>query len=317
MKSITVYTVVFENTLLLDAVGPTCVFDYANRYSKQYAFQLRTIGPSDEVRCSGGITLKVDALPHTIEADAWIIVPGLAGIDVDLTTPAITTAIKWLQQQQPKRLIGICGGALVLAKAGLLASHHCTTHHAHLDELRTYAPNATVLDDRLFVEDGTRYTSAGVTAGIDLSLHMVQTLCGPLCAAEVARSMVLFTRRGPNDPAYSPWLDHRNHVHQGIHRVQDAIQQAPAKQWPLEALAAIANCSPRHLARLFKQHTQTSTRVYIHKLRITLASQLLQTSSLTIEQIAEKVGFQDTRQFHRIWKRSHECSPAVWREHAQ
>jgi transcriptional regulator GlxA family with amidase domain len=126
--------------------------------------------------------------------------------------------------------------------------------------------------------------------------------------------MVLFSRRGPNDPSQSPWLENRNHFHQSVHRVQDAIQIDPVRDWSLESLADVAQCSPRHLVRLFKESAGVTTREYIHKLRLALAMQLLQSSALSIEEVAERCGFDDPRQFRRLWARQHSLPPSHYRE---
>ncbi len=151
-------------------------------------------------------------------------------------------------------LMTICSGALLAARAGLLDGYSCTTHHAECGELAALAPRAKVLDNRLFVIDGERYTSAGVTAGLDLMLNVVSSLAGHACALAIARHLVLYLRREGADPQISPWLAGRNHLHPAVHRVQDAIIANPAENWTLTRLAKIANTSSRHLSRLFNEH---------------------------------------------------------------
>ncbi len=304
-----IYIVLLPDILLLDVAGPAEVFTYANRFSES-VFELQFVGPEPRVTGSSGMQIMAGPLPETVPADSWILLPGLLGLQLDLDSPGMQQTIQWISRhRQVEKLISVCAGALLLAKAGLLSQRQCTTHHCHLDDLQGIDSSARVLRDRLFVQDGNLYTSAGVTAGIDLALHLVQQECGAVCAAEVARHMVLFARRGPHDPAWSPWLDHRSHVHQGVHKVQDRMQSEPARDWRLAELADIACCSPRHLARLFKAHTGVSTRDYMHKLRITLAHQLLTSEQYTVEQVAQRVGFADIRQFRRIWGRYQDVLP--------
>lgn len=316
------YFLVLPDALLLDVVGPAEVFQYANRINQKTGgealYQLHFIGPTLDVNNSLGLPIQLNPLPDTIEKGAWLIIPGLVGDDIPLTTPAINTACGWINQQVFNRYISICAGSLVLAKTGLLKGKNCTTHHIHLDDLKKWVAPHQVLENRLFVVDGNIYTSAGVTAGIDLALYLIQENNQASLASDIAQYMVLFSRRGSQDPSFSPWLEHRNHLHQKVHLVQNAIQCEPEKNWSLNELAKIAHCSTRHLARLFKNEAQVTTKEYTYKLRLNLALQLLQTSDLPIEIISSRCGFDDARQFRRLWARYHQQSPSVFRlQHKQ
>jgi transcriptional regulator GlxA family with amidase domain len=207
----------------------------------------------------------------------------------------------------------ICSGALLAARAGLLNGYSCTTHHAECGELAALAPQAKVLDNRLFVIDGERYTSAGVTAGLDLMLNVVSSLTGHACALAIARHLVLYLRREGADPQISPWLAGRNHLHPAVHRVQDAIIANPTEDWTLNRLAKIANTSSRHLSRLFNEHAGMSITAYINSLRVALAHQLLTSSRLDMERVAERTGFASSRQLRRAWKRSYDTPPVALR----
>jgi transcriptional regulator GlxA family with amidase domain len=144
-------------------------------------------------------------------------------------------------------------------------------------------------------------------------LHLVSALTGPERALAIARHMVLYLRRQGADPQLSPWLTGRNHLHPAVHRVQDAIIANPAADWTLERLAQIANTSPRHLSRLFNEHANMSITTFINNLRIALAHQLLKSSQLDIERIAERTGFASSRQFRRAWRRSYDTPPIAVR----
>jgi len=207
----------------------------------------------------------------------------------------------------------ICSGALLAARAGLLDGYSCTTHHAECGELAALAPQAKVLDNRLFVIDGERYTSAGVTAGLDLMLNVVSSLAGHACALAIARHLVLYLRREGSDPQISPWLAGRNHLHPAVHRVQDAIIANPTENWTLTRLAKIANTSSRHLSRLFNEHAGMNMTTYINSLRVALAHQLLTSSRLDMERVAERTGFASSRQLRRAWRRSYDTPPAALR----
>jgi transcriptional regulator GlxA family with amidase domain len=166
-----------------------------------------------------------------------------------------------------------------------------------------------VLENRLFVVDGRRCSSAGITAGTDLMLHLVSGYVGHACAVRIARHLVLYMRREGSDPQISPWLDGRNHIHPGVHRVQDAIAANPAGDWTLDRLARVANTSARHLSRLFNEHTGMSIVDYINQLRVSLARELLKGSRLDMERVAERSGFGSARQLRRAWRKLYEEAP--------
>ncbi|MBU1293249.1 MAG: helix-turn-helix domain-containing protein [Gammaproteobacteria bacterium] len=321
IAKIPVYFIMLPNSVLLDTIGPAEAFQYSNRFAigaeceELKQFELHFVGPETKVENTLGLDIQVEPLPDVMVANSWVVSTGLAGDRIDLETPAMEAAINWLGQRASNigRYISICAGTLLFAKAGLLAGRACTTHHMHLDELQETEPSAKVLSNRLFAVDGDFYSSAGVTAGIDLALYLIQQEFGANCASQVARHMVLFSRRGPNDPSQSPWLENRNHFHQSVHRVQDAIQVDPARDWSLECLADVAQCSPRQLVRLFKESAGVTTREYIHKLRLALAMQFLQSTSMPIEEVAERCGFDDPRQFRRLWARQHSFPPSHYR----
>ncbi|HEX3913091.1 MAG TPA: helix-turn-helix domain-containing protein [Steroidobacteraceae bacterium] len=322
-RTIDVWVVIPERLLLLDIAGPMEVLRRANAEQDDIVFRIHYAGASAQTMSSIGIRLAdIAALPATLPKEAMIIVPGSAdGIAFaqdpgDAAVRADETAIvEWLRASvlPGHILMTICSGALLAARAGLLDGHSCTTHHAECAELAALAPLAKVLDNRLFVIDRDRYTSAGVTAGLDLMLHVVSTLAGHACALAIARHLVLYLRREGADPQISPWLAGRNHLHPAVHRAQDAIIADPAADWTLPRVAQIANSSARHLSRLFNQHAGMSLTVYINNLRVSLALQLLKSSRLDMERVAERTGFASSRQLRRAWRRVYDTPPGALR----
>jgi transcriptional regulator GlxA family with amidase domain len=213
----------------------------------------------------------------------------------------------------PAILMCVCAGSLIAARAGLLHGRECTTHHDFLARLARLEPGAIVHANRIFVEDRGIYTSAGVTSGIDLSLHLIGQQVGHRIAAAVARDLVVYMRRCGSDPQLSPWLMHRNHIHPGVHRVQDAIAQDPAGDWSSPRLAKLACMSARHLARLFAEHAGCSPLDYVQRLRVALARELVTNSDLALEHVAERSGFSSAHQLRRVWRRWEPLSPAEHR----
>jgi transcriptional regulator GlxA family with amidase domain len=191
----------------------------------------------------------------------------------------------------------------------LLDGYACTTHYLSCAQLAALAPQARVLDNRLYVEDRNRLSSAGITAGIDLMLHVVAQLIDHATALAVARYLVVYLRRSGSDPQLSPWLEGRNHIHPTVHRVQDAIASDPARPWPARQLAQIAGTSPRHLSRLFHEHAGMHLADYRNRLRAALARELIGQTRLDMERVAERAGFASTRQFRRVWRQLYASAP--------
>lgn len=317
---IPVYFLLRENTLAIDLVGPAEVFRYANRIAqdegKSPIFVTHYITGANQVTTSIGLGLTgVLALPEKLQRGAMLVLIGCLGKDDDFSDSSAQATVTWLRGvgAWAHRLLCICTGAILAGHAGLLNGRRCTTHHGHYDDLRRVAPQAHVLENRIFVEDGTVCTSAGVTAGIDLALHVVAEAAGNKLAMAVARKMVIYMRRTGADPQLSPRLAYRNHLHQAVHRVQDAIIDNPTHDWRTDQLAKIACTSERHLTRVFREQTGSSVTDFIHHVRIALARDLLTQSQLSVERIAERAGFGSARQLRRIWKKFEATTPSRFR----
>ncbi len=322
-RTLDVWVVVPERVLLLDLAGPMEVLRRANIEQRALQFNVHYVGSGARAHSSVGLPLAdIAPLPLALPDDAMIVVPGSAdkiAFAEEVAAAAVRederAIVEWLKASvRPGRiLMTICSGALLAARAGLLDGYSCTTHHAECGELAALAPRAKVLENRLFVIDGERHTSAGVTAGLDLMLHVVGSLAGQACALAIARHLVLYLRREGADPQISPWLAGRNHLHPAVHRVQDAIIADPAANWTLTRLAKLANTSSRHLSRLFNEHAGMNLAAYINSLRVALAHRLLISSRLDMERVAERSGFASSRQLRRAWRRSYDTPPAALR----
>src|SRR5262245_17043721 len=300
-------------TVLLDVAGPAEAFRMANNFSAD-SYSLRYVSSTRSVETGIGLQLgDLEPLPRKVADGSLIVITGVVGRSLDLDSPQIARIADWVResmQNETVTLFCVCAGAVVAAKAGVLKGLECTTHHAHIDELKRVEPTAHVHANRIFVEAGRVFTSAGITAGIDLSLHVIGKQLGHRVAAAVARDMVVYMRRAGGDPALSPWVMHRNHIHPVVHRVQDAVSRNPAAQWPATRLAEVAHTSARNLARLFAQHAQCSPLDYVQRLRVGLARELLTQSQLSLERVAEMAGFSSAHQFRRVWRRWESVPPS-------
>ncbi|MCI1897521.1 MAG: helix-turn-helix domain-containing protein [Enterobacter sp.] len=302
--SIDVWFVMLPGVLSLDMTGPAETFVLAGD-----AFRLHYIGPEVEVPTSIGLTMSgITPLPASLPEGSLLVLPGVTDSTYQFSTPQALSIQHWLMRLQPEiqrqaiTVMCVCSGALLAAKSGLLTGKQCTTHHDVIARLRAAAPGALIKENRIFVQDKNIWTSAGITSGIDLALHMINRLCGAEKALAVAREMVVWFRRSGDDPQLSPWLRYRNHLHPAIHRAQDALTAEPQKGWQLVDIAALAHVSPRHLTRLFHEHLGISVRDYLEQLRLAIAQQWL-LQGRGVEQAAIAAGFSSPRQFHRAKQR--------------
>jgi transcriptional regulator GlxA family with amidase domain len=300
-----VYFLVLPRTYALDLFGALDPFRQAVRDAPQAPpFTLHFVGPVAAPETSCGLTLGTIApLPANVPERAVIVLAGLHSGDIE-TLPESRRAIDWLATTIDLRhhiLATVCSGALLAARAGLLDGRKCTTHHQLTDRLQALAPAALVQENRIFVQDGNLFTSAGVTAGMDLALHLVSRFAGPQIAAAAAREMVVFSRRAGNDPQLSPFLMHRNHLHPAVHRVQDAVIAAPQERWSLTDMARSGHISVRHLDRLFAEHAGIKPLGYVQSLRVALARQAIQGGVRALEKVAQMAGFTSAQQLRRAW----------------
>ncbi|MFN3508867.1 MAG: GlxA family transcriptional regulator [Allorhizobium sp.] len=321
MDVIPVFILVPPDTLLIDIAGPLEVLRYANGEQDRIRFDYRYISAKPRQQTSIGLVLDgLDPLPETLPEQAILVISGslTVGIEEIARNAELKELKRWLARavRPDTRLVTICSGALLAAAAGLMEGYQCTTHAECLDELRALAPTASVLENRLYVEDGNRFSSAGISTGIDLMLHLVSRFASPQAALAAARKMVIYLRRSGQDPQLSPWLSGRNHIHPAIHRAQDAIMADPTRDWSLPGLAAIAHLSERHLSRLFREHVGQSVVDYVNLMRVTLAQELLKQSRLDMESLAQRAGFASSRHMRRVFAQHHGLSPSAFRKTA-
>jgi transcriptional regulator GlxA family with amidase domain len=316
----TVYFVILPDAVLLDIAGAAEAFRMAAQ-QRPGSYELKFVSPTPTARSGVGLELhKLAPLPTKLPKDALIVVTGIIGSKISLDTPHAQRLLEWLPvatSNESVRLMCVCAGSVMAAKAGLLRGRECTTHHEHIDELIALEPTATVHANRIFVEDGNVLTSAGVTAGTDLALHVIGQQLGHQVAAAVARQLVVYMRRSGSDPQLSPWVMHRNHIHPAVHRAQDAVLKDPSADWSSARLASIACTSERNLARLFAEHAGCSALDYVQRIRIALARELLTNSSLDVEHVAERAGFSSAHHLRRVWRRWESQPPVAHRRALQ
>lgn len=320
-----VYFVLHPQFLLLDLAGVAEAFRYANEFAAKGTtrpFTLHYVSPSHDAQVASSVgvpVVRTGPLPAQLEDDAIVIIVGARSNPNFDRINAQREVVDWLTRTvRPDHwVLCICSGALLAARAGLLDGRDCTTHHELCEELGIIRPAVRVQQNRIFVRSGNVFTSAGITAGIDLSLHVLGELLGPRVALDIARMMVVYLRREAEDPQLSPWLAYRNHLHPLVHQVQDAVTTDPQRDWSLPALGRLVHLSPRQLTRLFQLHSGISPAAYVTKLRSARAEELLKSSDLPVERIAESAGFGSARQFRRAMRAQSGDAPSRIRRRAR
>ena len=321
-QPIDVLFVIVPNSLLLDIAGPAEAFRLANLHRERRGlpprFRLVFAGPVATLPTSVGLALgDLVPLPGQLSTPTWVVVVGQPTAHLTRVTPEIAVTAQWLNDRlraalldadTPHRLLTICSGTLLAARAGVLATRRCTTHHELLHMLRALAPQAQVIENRVFVVDGPLASSAGITAGIDVALYLIAEECGEALAASVAEDMVVYLRRSPRDAELSPFHMHRRHLHPTVHRVQDAIVTEPQRDWDMASLAQVGHAAERHLLRLFIDHAGISPLHYLRLIRLERARQSLEYGA-TVTRAAAMAGFGSDLQLRRAWSRQWGGSP--------
>ena len=290
---------------LLDLAGPLQVFTEAKFYG--YELSLEFYSYKDEIISTSG--LPFNNIKNYMEADLregdFVFMPGMHNEYV--SSMAFKTEkdfFKWLKECSDKKVFvcSVCNGAFALGHAGLLKDTECTTHWRRIEEMQQEFPTAKVITDILFKKSNNVYTSAGISAGIDLALAILEELKGPLFTHKVARGLVVYHRRSERHTQQSIYLDYRNHINPAIHIVQDHMIEHLSDENSIEDLASLVSMSPRNLSRIFKEKTGTTILEYLTQLRLELAKTMLNNPDFTIEYIASKCGFKTARQLQRILK---------------
>ncbi|WP_053847112.1 GlxA family transcriptional regulator [Streptomyces sp. NRRL B-24085] len=300
---------VFDGVKMLDVSGPAEVLAEANTLGAQYS--LRYASPSgDPVRTSIGTHLPVDSAAADLDVDT-LVVPGGDLLATEPVPSDLTEAVRKAHARTP-RLVSICTGSFVLAAAGLLSGRRATTHWRHARLLARAHPDVHVDPDALFVEDGGIFTSAGVTAGIDLALSLVERDHGADLAREVARGLVMFMQRPGGQSQFSASLKGRVPRTPALRGATDLVSAQPALEHTAESLAALVGVSTRHLSRLFHTELGTTPAKYVEQVRLDHAKALLDAGH-SVAESARAAGFGSAETLRRTFVTRLGVSPAHYR----
>jgi transcriptional regulator GlxA family with amidase domain len=297
MKTINIWVLVFPGFVLLDATGPVQVFASANDEARDAGqpepYRVRLISPAGgAVMSSSGVSVLTEPLPRAGLAGATLIVSGGRGMEL-AATELDAAAMRWVVRAATRvaRCCAVCTGAFVLARAGLLDRRRAVTHWQDVDQLAAQFPHVQVQDDAIYVKDGAVYTSAGIAAGMDLTLSLVEEDCGRAMALSVAKRLVLFLKRPGGQRQFSSELLAQS-APQGLHGQLIAwLRPRLKREIGVEEMAAAFALSVRTLHRRLQQEAGISPAQLLLRLRMETACALLERPGMSVKRAAGDSGF--------------------------
>ena len=308
---------IYDNFQLLDAAGPISTFEMPGAEMRPPPYHMQVIAPIDEagpVRSSSGVSMHADPLPREPKFDT-LIISGGTGSRRAMSDPRIQQFVL-KAAKNARRVASVCSGAYVLASAGLLDGKRATTHWSRTPDFQTRFPQVKLDSDCIYTRDGKVWTSAGITAGIDLSLALIADDFGEDISRKAAQQLVVYHRRPGGQSQFSAMLE--------IERTEGRF--TPLLAWmrerldqPLsvEDLAHQSNMSPRNFARAFAAETGVTPAKAVERLRLETAREQVENSAEPIDQIAQASGFGDPERMRRAFLRAFGQPPQALRRAAR
>jgi transcriptional regulator GlxA family with amidase domain len=300
---------VFPDFQLLDLTGPVAAFEIAGRYVPgSYTLRVAAARPG-LVRSSSGLALPAGPFGPARSIDTLII----AGGDGSRVAMQQAGTQRFLRAcaRQARRVASVCSGTYLLAAAGLLEGRCATTHWSLAGDFASRFPGVRLEPDRIFVRDGAIWTSAGITAGIDLALALIAEDLGEATARRTARQMVVYYRRPGGQSQFSELLDSAP-ASGRFAQLQGYLRTHLQRRLSVEDLAAQAAMSPRHFARRFVAETGVTPARFVERLRAEAARAALESGALSLQRIARQCGFGDPQRLRRSLIRVYGAPPSAW-----
>lgn len=313
----TIAILVFPDVQALDVTGPLDVFAEANGFlPADKHFQLEIIGTeAGPIRCSNGLEIRAHrAYPAAPRQYDLLLVAGGPSLPRRRFDESLYA---WLREAAGASACfgSICNGTFVLARAGLLDGRRVTTHWNDARALSLECPSANVLADRLYVQDGKLVTSAGVTAGIDMSLYLLAREHGRELALNVAKRLLLFSHRAGGQSQFSPFLTPYVEPELPVAQIQQHVLANLRGDLSLAALAGVVNMSVRNLTRVFARDTRINPSEFVERARLDAARALLETTTQPVKTVAYECGFGDAHRMRAVFRRRLGLSPQEYRAH--
>lgn len=294
------------------SLAAASVFEFANLYSGETTYEVSVLSPlGGTVPSSLGMMIETSPLSAS-GFDTLIVGAGIGPADPN---PGLAAFLR-VAAKTTRRLAAICNGAFLMAEAGLLDGKRATTHWRNARELQARFPAVKVEEDRIFIIDGSIWTSAGATAGIDLALAMVEKDLGVEAARRVGKSLVVYHRRAGGQSQHSALLE----IAPKSDRVQNALayaQQNLSSALSVEKLADAAHLSPRQFSRAFHAETGRSPAKAVEQLRVEEARLMMEQTRLSMDEIARETGFSDPERMRRAFLRAFGQPPQAIRRNAR
>lgn len=316
----TVELILFPEANSLDISGPLEVFSAASRLlqstgsTKGYRV-LFSGEKSGLVTLESGLTVHVDGPRHAKEKTDYLVIPGGSNPSRFSSDSQRLDYIR-VRARKAGHIVSICTGAFLLAELGLLDGKRCTTHWRYADRLATQYPSIQVCENAIYVEDGNLFTSAGVTAGIDLALALVEQDYGAEIAVETARNLVLYFRRPGNQSQFSTPIELRRAAGNRFQKLHDwLLSNLFRPELQVDALANFMAMSPRHFSRCFHEQTGMTPGKYLEKIRLEKARELLANTTQPIKSVAYLCGFQQEERLRRLFIKQLGITPSQYRCH--
>jgi transcriptional regulator GlxA family with amidase domain len=301
-----VVIVVFDGLQQLDATGPYEVL-------RQAGYDVELASPTGQpVRSESGLLLGVDRALPAVRGPLDVLLVAGGHVRAAMHDAVIQRALRRLAPQS-RRVASVCSGAFVLAEVGLLDGRRATTHWAACDLLAHEYPSVTVDPDPIFVRDGSVWTSAGVTAGMDLALAMVEEDQGREAALAIARGLVMYVQRPGGQSQFSAALRAQRAQREPLRELQDWVVENLDADLTVERLAGRAGMSRRHFARSFAGETGVTPGRFVEDVRVEAARRLLESTSRSLEEVAATCGFGTAETMRRAFLRSVRVPPAEYR----
>ena len=312
-----VWFLVAPATGVLNVAGPWEVLGHANDVLGRAAYELELVGPREPaIETRHGLVLGgVRPLPRT-RGRLPDVALAAGGSPRTPLPEGEARLVSWLRRHHRRipTIVSICTGAFVLGEAGVLDGRRATTHWLHLGDLRSRFPAARVVDQGIFTRDGNVWTSAGITAGIDLTLALVEEDHGHGVATAVAKRMVLFLRRSGNQAQFSSALQRQEAEPPKLREASTFVLEHVAEPLPVERLAAGIGMSPRSLSRWCREHLDESPAELVRRLRVDEARRLLEETPLPLKEITARTGFGDASTMWRAFTQRLGVTPAAYRQ---
>lgn len=310
---------VFPGVQMLDVTGPLDVFTEGARQSGLPDFYQFDLVALDEgpITASNGMVFQPSCTIDTAPADIdTLLVAG--GPQIRDMEPH-DRLMQWLVRQagQVRRLGSVCSGALLLATAGLLDGRHVTTHWNISGYLARRFPKVNMEHDRIYIRDGSLYTSAGVSAGLDLALALVEEDLGRETALKVARELVMFLKRPGGQSQFSAHLAAQTAERSAIRALQEWVLENLDQNLSVDRMAAQAGMSVRNFSRLFKSDTEMTPADFVESARIDAARRMLEDSPTPLKRVAARAGFHDPNSLRRAFVRRMGVTPGDYRSRFQ